>query len=142
MSPSEGRTGVESSENRPKSLADPVRKRKTSSLLGILSLIPSSKESFSTELGGIRHSGIHRDFLQPPTPAFTDWLLGPRCVRTVLHTVGRLKRDCLLLPGYLKEQERGRALMQVRLVPQEELGEDRHGNRYCLGCGETIPQPV
>ena len=33
------------------------------------------------------------------TPAFQDWLSGLRCVRTVLHTIGRLKRDCPLMSG-------------------------------------------
>ena len=34
--------------------------------------------------------------IKPVTPAFQDWLSGPRCVRTALRAVDALKRDCLL----------------------------------------------
>jgi len=39
-----------------------------------------------------------------------------------------------------EEAERVAAISRLRLEPQEEPDEDDQGNRYCLDCGEMIPQ--
>jgi len=41
----------------------------------------------------------------------------------------------------LEEQQRESALARLRAsTPEEDLDEDEEGNRYCLDCGDTIPE--
>ncbi len=41
----------------------------------------------------------------------------------------------------LEEQQRESALAQLRAsAPGEDPDEDEEGNRYCLDCGDTIPE--
>ena len=39
----------------------------------------------------------------------------------------------------LEQRHRENALARLRAVPMEEPDEDKHGNRFCLDCGEIIP---
>jgi hypothetical protein len=74
-----------------------------------------------------RPFGTTLRLLQMPTTKYTDWFPSPHCVRTirtVLHTVSRLKRNRPLLSVYLR-----RAIALLRSV-------------FHVGCGEhKIPQP-
>jgi len=40
----------------------------------------------------------------------------------------------------IEERHRELALQRLRNQPQEEPDEDKDGNRYCLTCGEIIPE--